>query len=108
MAVRTKELGTAKNPGAGVLATVYTCPAGKTAIIKEYLVQASGSVSFQSVIARGATNYTFAIHTVTTTTFLRVPCWTVLEPGDILKVVWTTANASHSFWMSGTELDGVA
>lgn len=109
MAVRTKELGALKNFTANVRQTLYTCPAGKTAILKHVTVNPVGTVTWILTIIRGGVAYTLDGAAASGgLPVQRVGWFVVLEPGDDLGIVFTTTSGSHNAMAYGAELDGVA
>jgi len=92
--------------------TVYTCPTGKTAIVKDVRVTNHGtlSVSVLFEVVRSSTGYRLVNYqgvssgqaTGSTGAFI------VLEPGDSLRFTATGTTPSYSCWVSGAELAGVA
>lgn len=108
MAVRTLQLGAIK--ATATLATIYTCPAGRTAIVKELALGkgATGSVTATVTVLRGAVAYFVAVVTMSNLGGQAVhqDRWFVMEPGDVLRAV--TDGVTVDVWVSGTELVGVA
>lgn len=108
MAVRSLQLGAVK--ATNVLTAVYTCPAGRTAIIKEVTAGkgSTGSATLTMTILRGAVAYYLLTNTFSNLggQAARFETWTVLEPGDIVRAV--TDGPTIDVWMSGAELIGVA
>lgn len=110
MAVRTKQLAN------GVLTTtltsLYTVPAGKTAIIRSihYYNPAGGAtttVFFSALIGGNSRGIVISPGVLVNTTPLFPDFWFVLGPGDSLR---GSANPSSAvqFLISGAELEGVA
>jgi hypothetical protein len=91
------------------LAVVYTCPSGKTAILKDIRVSANqaGAVS-RCVVAwiSGPSQGAFCDTPLNALQTASFGAFAVLEPGDQLAVYATGNN--FSFLLSGSELDGVA
>lgn len=109
MAVRTKELGAQRGATANVAVTLYTCPTGRTAIVKDSKVLMVGACTYTMWILRGGFSHQIARRTVTATTLDALQgLFVVLEPGDVLQMAWTTTDTVHQAWVSGAELDGVA
>lgn len=108
MAVRSLQLGNVI--ANSVTQTAYTCPAGRTAILKEITLGKLdvGAVTARVWVLRGANPYLNAVEafTVTQNQVRRLERWTVLEPGDQLQAI--TDSGSVYVWLSGTELIGVA
>lgn len=112
MTVRTARLAAGNSGAAAAQLTMYTCPAGRTAIIKDlrfaknltsgpeylFVTLRTGAVTvglFNLVVGDGQTVVAFA------------QPWVVLEPGDFIRIFSNTAGA-WGYWLSGTELEGVA
>ena len=108
MAVRTLQLGAIK--ATSTLAVVYTCPAGRTAIVKELSVGkgGTGALVCSFSVLRGAVAWFVAGISLTNlgTQSSHQDRWLVLEPGDVLRAV--TDGLTADVWVSGTELLGVA
>lgn len=104
MAVRTQRLGFVRNPPASSLVTIYTVPAGRRTIIKEVMCskQTGASVSVVVTIV-GSSTYGLFLETSAGTSF-RVERWTVLNAGDTIAVLFTTASTGNQLIVSGTEL----
>lgn len=107
MSVRTKVLVTQALIAGSQ--TVYTCPAGKTAIVKTISLSRSsaGAVTVTTLLVRalagrGAylTSLSIAAPIQTIQTYL------VLGPGDQLR--FTLDTGTGDCWVSGVELVGVA
>lgn len=110
MPVRTARLAHGLSTAANVTENVYTCPAGRTAIVKEISVQASGpgdrdwgffvlSGPLSVTVANG--HFTGGGQAAHSGHFL------VLEPGDKLQS-YCSIPAGLAFHVSGSELEGVA
>lgn len=109
MAVRTKELGHKSGATANTLHLIYTCPVGKTAIIKDVCVECGGAGIVQVTILRGTDQGRVFRASMTAGQWLAsAPRFCVMEPADELYVLWTVTSTTHHVWVSGTELDGVA
>lgn len=107
MPVRTKSL--AGFSATTTLATVYTCPAGETAILKSVSLAklAAGAVSFDlSVLRSGVSRVVFRELFPVTSTVVHREFWIVLQPDDQLRA--QTDTGSVTGLLSGTELEGVA
>lgn len=109
MTVRSTVISAARPATAGTFLTIYTCPPGRTAIIK-YLVLAYLSGTSSTVfaqVASGGQEWNIGAFAGAFPTVVREHVWIVLEPGDQLRVWQTLANSS-SWYFSGAELAGVA
>lgn len=110
MAVRTARLSEGQTGPANVTVVAYTCPAGKTAIVKDIAVSTAGGSAVQTIIAltSGPRFCNIANLSLAANGFpFAISRFIVLEPGDQLVI-----NASQTngivWWLSGSELDGVA
>lgn len=113
MAVRTKRLSARASLVSGAAATtLYTCPAGRTAIVKAAAVRTAAGIGVSVALAllvggNPVESQEFVrVTTNVATTFLEQTEWVVLEPGD--KVVAIAAGGNGTVVIFGTELDGVA
>ena len=108
MPVRSNRFFAGNTLPVSAIHTVYTCPAGKTAIVKDVRVSSAGSsVSRAVVIAlSGGQAISLLDAAVGTTAVLSVLGFIVLEPGDQLQVY--SEGTAARVWISGAELDGVA
>lgn len=108
MPVRTLQLGAIK--ASTTLQTVYTCPAGRTAIVKtlNYGKGGTGAGRLDVTVLRGAVAYFAAVVQLSNLGVQanHLEMWLVLEPGDVLRAV--TDGPTIDLWVSGTELVGVA
>lgn len=109
MAVRTALLARGQSGAANALVTVYTCPAGKTAIVKDVRMLSAGDPVTNAIVR--LTSGSALMHVIDGPLVVGDPVvaqgFIVLEPGDQIKVVCTGANSAF-FWISGAELSGVA
>ena len=110
MAVRTKVLGYGQQAVAGTY-LAYTCPAGETAIVKEALLYrgttgAAGSVQLR-LGAVGLPSTPLWVATLNAGESIRLELWTVMVPTNTLSVT-VVGNGPVNWWISGTELAGVA
>jgi len=110
MPVRTARLAHGQTGAAGSTSTIYTCPPGKTGIVKDVRVTSSsatpqtvvlGVVSGPTTVWVLSHDFSASLVPIQTTGFL------VLEPGDHL-VISAAAAAGATFHISGAELEGVA
>src|SRR5262245_43758377 len=110
MTVRTAVLAFGTQSVGSAVASVYTCPQGRTAILKHVIL--SKTIGEDTYIAfgvgSGAGNYWLLNRTVVTgTNNVSLDAWIVLEPGHQLRIQVPNGGAVN-FWASGTELAGVA
>lgn len=107
--VRTKELGSAAGV-INVVQTLYTTPAGRTAIVKEISTAArTGAANVSVDVLRGATAVVVWSGVLTAGAWLGSgPRFLVLEPGDVLRAIRSSGTGVLDLWVSGSELDGVA
>lgn len=93
----------------GVYTTVYTCPQGKTAIVKDLRSGNDGSVQafiIWSVLSGPVrTRLILTVANAGDTSFA-AGLFVVLEPGDQLQLRIDASNVSYH--VSGAELDGLA
>lgn len=107
MAVRSKTLGTGLSVN-GQFTVIYTCPAGRTAILKDAsLTPAAAGVTRAVLSVSSGPNRAFlfdaALGSLPGTVEGR---FAVLEPGDHIEIFSTGAPFVAKCW--GAELDGVA
>lgn len=109
MAVRSALLARGQSGAANALVTVYTCPAGKTALVKDVRMLSAGDPVTNAIVR--ITSGPALMHLIDGPLVVGDPVavqgFVVLEPGDRIQVVCTGANSTF-FWISGAELDGVA
>lgn len=108
MAVRTVTLAAGSTNPVNVEHVVYTCPPGRTAICKDVRIESNGAVgqAYLLLVRSGPIRVSLIGEALTAGQIRAMQPWVVLEPGDQLRVFANTA--SFSFWISGTELEGVA
>lgn len=109
MAVRTKRLGKGVAAGAGAGFVAYTCPAGHTAIVKDVRLANVVGVATAVVVAAhsGPTFVNVFVANINAAQVASFAPYLVLGPGDSLEMSSSVA-AGFTYWVSGTELDGVA
>lgn len=110
MPVRTARLAAGKTGAATVTVTLYKCPAGKTAIVKDIRVAnvTAGNVSVILAVLSGPTFCNLNVGPLAANAVLILDgSFIVLEPGDELVLNPSVANAL-TYYVSGTELEGVA
>lgn len=107
MAVRSNRLAGPTSVAAGASVQMFTCPAGRTALVK-FLVAAyiSGSSGFANWCLNGTGSgdriYRHGVTSNSVDNFQQV--FMVLEPGDVLWVV--SFNAAFTASVHGALLDG--
>jgi len=110
MPVRTKLLA-AGRVSTATTTVVYTVPAGETAILKSIKlanVNTTTAVTAVILMDAGAFNQTiFQRHFLDANTDDYVDLWVVCPPGCEIAILLNTA-IGVNFWLSGTELEGVA
>lgn len=108
MTVRTKRLAAGIVNTLNTFVTVFTCPPGRTAIVKD--LRSANTGPAESLViwaAASGANQTRLINAtvpVGSPTFASV--YVVLEPGDELRLL--SVAGSVTFHVSGSLLDGVA
>ena len=110
MAVRTKRLAAGLTGPASVGKTAYTCPSGETAIVKDVRLYArAGAVSSVKVFALSGAGIFVACFTgpMADQEVRQFQGFLVLLPGDRVVVEATTTDGI-AYWVSGTELEGLA
>lgn len=110
MPVRSAKLASGASGGANVNLVIYTTPPGVTTIVKDIRCAANfgGGTSLNvGILSGGVTTWIFATAITDPTTTAGTERWCVLEPGDHLTIFSTRANA-WAYYISGTELEGVA
>lgn len=110
MAVRTKQLASGRSTSS-TATVVYTVPAGETAIVKAIdICNINGTTATEVVIAcdAGAFNVTaYARIGLSALGFQHLERWLVLPP-DAEISIHNSAAVNVNYWISGTELEGVA
>ena len=109
MAVRSLNLANGGLVVANAPITVFTCPAGRTVILKDVRLWVSGASSVSTVLAAGSPDgLVLLVNEVISPAAVRsLQPWIVLEPGHTLQMSQNVAN-SVRYWLSGAELAGVA
>lgn len=110
MAVRTKRLADGVSGPHDVTKRVYTCPAGRTAIVKDMRWSNLFGGATQTVWAVESGPRTTNLYFATTTAGgvpASLTCYVVLAPGESL-VVNCDVTDGVGYHVSGTELVGVA
>lgn len=108
MAVRTKRLVATYYTGG--LVQVYTCPLGRTALIKSaHLANFDGVARVANMLCWVAGNLRLWIPvTLAANAGVQLNIFHVLHPGDRIYLDGGVAGANVGVHMSGAELDGVA
>lgn len=109
MTVRSARLATGTSGAAGANVVVYTTPANVTTIIKDIRCarNTGGTQPLNVGVKSGPPTIWLINNPAPTGDVVAIQPWTVLEPGDQITVLTQNAGA-WSFYISGTELDGVA
>ena len=109
MPVRTKRLARGNIGPANSPATVYTCPPGETTIVKDVRVWLFGSVTAraQVFVTSGPASIRIVDVQLQPKSAVGAITWVVLGPGDTIHVQCDVAD-TLVFYVSGTELEGVA
>lgn len=110
MAVRTKLLASGRLSST-TTTTVYTCPSAETAIMKRIHI-ANVSTTDTRIITVGADATGFdktfySEHTLAPRASIDLETWLVLLP-DMEFTLRSDGTTSVNYWLSGTELEGVA
>lgn len=109
MPVRTKRLAAGISGAAGAFGVVYTCPANETTIVKEVMLSNALVVSSRFILnaTAGAAAVTVIDMPTSAGQAWRETMWFVMQPGDTLSV-YSAVAAAVRYWISGTQLEGVA
>ena len=106
MTTRSARLAVGTSTTSAVV-TVYTCPTGKTAIVKDVRLYAGASVGRAVVLVQqGSTDVSIIDEALAATGISQRQGFIVLEPGDTIRVYSSTN--TFNYWVSGAELAGVA
>lgn len=107
MAVRTCVLSQGQTVNGSTI-VVYTCPMGRTAILKDLRVTPISGGNTQCIfsVRSGADGVYLMVGALSAGTYGDNDLWVVLEPGH--DIVAFTTGAACNYRLSGTELDGVA
>lgn len=107
MPVRSARLaaGTSTNLSEKV---AYTCPAGKTAILKDVRIHSpvDGLSQASVFMVSGPSAVTLIVGSIPALGQKSEQGFIVLEPGDQLRVF--SNGGTFNYWLSGAELDGLA
>lgn len=109
MPVRTKQLAIGDSNPSGTTKTVYTCPAGETAIVKDIRVWGfpGGAITRAQVLISGPTaSLSIFDRPLNALETAGVSGFMCLRPGDSVRVL-STGNAI-AILVSGAELEGLA
>lgn len=109
MAVRTARLSEGQTGTAGVTVVAYTCPAGKTAILKDIRLSTVGGAAVSTIVAltSGPRFCNIILQSIPSGSVESRQPYIVLEPGDQV-VINANQTGGIVWWFSGSELDGVA
>lgn len=109
MAVRTARLSEGQTGAANVTVVAYTCPAGRTAILKDLRLSTVGGSAVSTIVAltSGPRFCNVLLESLPSASTKSMQPYWVLEPGDQL-VIQASINNGIIWWLSGAELDGVA
>jgi len=107
MPVRTRRLGGPVALAALGVATIYTVPANRTAIVKRIQIRAAGAYTAGTAVTFyvGAPAAATAVLVYPSVSGLDAETWLVLHEGETLQVGNGT-NVSVTITVSGTLLDG--
>lgn len=106
MTVRSALLGKGTS-GAGSFATIYTCPAGTTAILKDVILTLTGAGNTRAVVSvDSGPHASYLLDQALSAPFQMSNRFVVLEPGDQIKAFST--GGTFNVRLCGAELDGVA
>lgn len=108
MAVRSARLAAGTSGTLGTETTLYTCPAGRTALLKDVRVSVAASGNTRTVLwlQSGAVRVSLVDKPMSEFETVERVGFMVLEPGDQLRVFASGAQAR--VWASGAELVGLA
>lgn len=110
MPVRTARLSEGQTGTANVTVVAYTCPTGRTAILKDIRLSTVGASAVSTILAltSGARFCNVLFESLPGGGIPRsMQPYLVLEPGDQLVVNASQVNGII-WWVSGVELEGVA
>jgi len=108
--VRTARLAAGRTGTANITVSAYTCPSGKTAIVKSvHATCVSGSATVLILAASsGATTINLHFGSLASGAVQSLTeLYLVMEPGDEFLVNSNQTNGV-TYWLSGVELEGVA
>lgn len=108
MTVRTARLFAATSNPSATTNTVYTCPAGRTTILKDLRVVTSAGTPTSGIVmlTSGGVDVSIIKRAWGANDVEERQGFMVLEPGDRIRVF--AATGELKLWGSGSELDGVA
>lgn len=110
MAVRTARLAAGNAGASGAVKVIYVCPSGRTAIVKDIRLHNSTGGPIAAVLGlKSGAEFVPVLNTGSLDAGPRSfpDCWLALEPGDSIELV-SGAAGGIQYWLSGTELEGVA
>lgn len=108
--VRSVRIASGVSGAANTLTVIYTAPAGRTAIVKDWRitgVASGGTVCIFGVQSGPGPVYLAHKANLAFEETLQDQGFVVLEPGHQLAIFSSVA-AGLRYWVSGAELDGVA
>lgn len=107
MPVRSARLGEGNSSPLSSIKTLYTCPAGRTAILKDVrvYVDTPAATRVAVILVSGPTSVTILDQAVAAQGNVSREGFMVLEPGDRIQV-YSTGSVAY-VWLSGAVLDGV-
>lgn len=108
MAVRSARLAAASSSPANAEHTIYTCPSGKTALVKDLSLYSGAGCSVAAIFVErsGPVRVSVTTGSLGADATRRLSTFVVLEPGDTIGVY--SESGTFTVWVSGAELDGVA
>ena len=109
MPVRTRRLAAGSTGAANTLQTIYTGPAGETTIVKDIRIysEAVPDQLARILLRSGFADVFIVFNGLKQGSLLALTPWIVLQPGDEM-VTLTDQSPGFRFWISGTQLEGVA
>lgn len=108
MPVRTKRLAQGSSAPVGTTQVIYTAPAGETVIVKDIHLDGEAAASTRAAVqvSSGSGWQSLTDGPLQALGVRSLQIWVVLQPGDQLRVY--SEGSFFLYWVSGTELEGVA
>lgn len=108
MTVRTATLAVGSSAPANAEHVIYTCPSGRTAILKDLRLYSGAGATKVAVFIEtsGAARVSIVVSALAADSTDQRQGFIVLEPGS--KVGLYSEGGTFVAWLSGSELDGVA